>query len=223
MSPPVAHASAVFLFAGEGAHSAGPDLSMLRTSPSYTVIDDTLKAQHGQSVDAFLEKNLGDHTAPFSPVVTTILNILQADLWRMWGHGPAYALGHSVGELAAAYVSGIIDVPTALRIAYENGVVAASLQGKMLHTTLPAGERRAPQTRAALQAGSLACLTTPRPSASREYTLVHTTRAAARCARATLLAHDGCLHSRLQTSSRCCRTASATSRPSIAASSAPTR
>lgn len=64
-------------------------------------------------------------------------NILQADLWRLWCHAPSYALGHSIGEIAAAYVSGLIDVGTALRIAYENGLVAAALAGKMLHTTIP--------------------------------------------------------------------------------------
>jgi hypothetical protein len=39
--------------------------------------------------------------------------------------------------LGAAYVSGLLDVPTALRIAYENGLVASALKGKMVHTTMP--------------------------------------------------------------------------------------
>lgn len=34
----------------------------------------------------------------------------------------------------------MVDVSTALRIAFENGVVAAAMSGKMLHTTLPAAQ-----------------------------------------------------------------------------------
>jgi len=133
-------AQGVFLFGGEGAHSADLDLSILKTSPAYELVDAAMQEQHGVTADSFLQEHLGHHAVPWSPVVTTMLNILQADLWRMWGHEPCYALGHSIGELAAAYVSGILTVPWALRIAYENGTVAASLQGKMLHTTIPADQ-----------------------------------------------------------------------------------
>ena len=40
-------------------------------------------------------------------------------------------------QIAAAYVSGLIDVPTALRIAFENGTVASAVDGKMAHTVMP--------------------------------------------------------------------------------------
>ena len=30
-------------------------------------------------------------------------------------------------QIAAAYVSGLVDIPTALRIAFENGTVAAAM------------------------------------------------------------------------------------------------
>ena len=70
--------------------------------------------------------------------LTVALQVLQADLWRSWGHSPGYALGHSVGEISAAYVSGILDLRAALRIAYENCLVAAALTGKMVHTYINA-------------------------------------------------------------------------------------
>jgi acyl carrier protein len=132
--------SAIFIFAGEGAHSAGLDLSLLKSSPSFDAVEAAVKSQHGVSIDELLAAHLGVHEPPYSPVVTTVLNILQADLWRLWGHEPSYALGHSIGEIAAAYVSGLMDVGTALRIAYENGLVAAALTGKMLHTTIPSSQ-----------------------------------------------------------------------------------
>ena len=76
---------AAFLFSGEGAHSANLDLTVLKTSPAWETVDQTLLDQHGQSVEAFLSAHLGVHAPPFSPVVTTVLNILQADLWKLWG------------------------------------------------------------------------------------------------------------------------------------------
>ena len=93
-------AKAIFLFGGEGAHSADPDLSVLKQSPSWTAVDTALHGQYGVGVEDFLAENAGKHSCPGSPVVTTVLNILQADIWRMWGHSPAYALGHSVRPVA---------------------------------------------------------------------------------------------------------------------------
>jgi acyl transferase domain-containing protein len=37
--------------------------------------------------------------------VTAAISILNADLWRSWGFRPALALGHSIGEVPAAYVA----------------------------------------------------------------------------------------------------------------------
>ena len=75
---------AIFLFAGEGAHSAGLDLTVLKTSPSWPTVDGALREQHGLSADEFLGAHLGNHAPPYSPVVTTVLNLLQADLWKLW-------------------------------------------------------------------------------------------------------------------------------------------
>jgi hypothetical protein len=77
--------TAVFFFAGEGAHSAGADLTVLKTSPAWPAVDAAMLSQHGVSADAFLETHLGNHAPPHSPLVSTILNLLQADLWRLWG------------------------------------------------------------------------------------------------------------------------------------------
>ena len=103
-------ARAIFLFAGEGAHSAGVDLTVLKTSPSWLAVDATIFAQHGASADDFLAMHLGDHTAPYSPVVTTILNILQADLWKLWGR--TRAPGRE--RLAFAYPCVAVAAPISL-------------------------------------------------------------------------------------------------------------
>jgi acyl transferase domain-containing protein len=50
--------------------------------------------------------------------------ILQAGLtalWRDWGVEPAATIGHSQGEVAAAYAAGVLDLPDAVRISYHLG------------------------------------------------------------------------------------------------------
>ena len=80
----------VFLFAGEGAHSALSEdelrelTSLLASSPSFSRVDGALRELVSKGVEQFLAANLGRHSAPHSPVVTTVLNLLLADMWRGW-------------------------------------------------------------------------------------------------------------------------------------------
>ena len=128
----------IFLFAGEGAHSTNIDLSVLKTSPTWPQADAALQKLLGTGADAFLNANSGNHAAPASPLVTTLINVLHADLWRQWGLEPVYALGHSIGEVAATYVAGLLSVEEAIDMAHRLGKVAAELPGAMVHAVIPA-------------------------------------------------------------------------------------
>ncbi|MEW5989538.1 MAG: acyltransferase domain-containing protein, partial [Chloroflexota bacterium] len=59
-------------------------------------------------------------------------------LWRSWGMKPSAVVGHSVGEIAAAYVSGAISLADACRIITHRGrlMQGATGKGKMLATRL---------------------------------------------------------------------------------------
>ncbi|KAI0484209.1 hypothetical protein GGR56DRAFT_668793 [Xylariaceae sp. FL0804] len=71
----------------------------------------------------------------------TAVQVALVDLLREWGVAPAVVLGHSSGEIGAAYAKGALSRETAWTVAYHRGRLSASLNitGAMLAVAL--GER----------------------------------------------------------------------------------
>ena len=63
-----------------------------------------------------------------------VLQVALAALWRSWGIEPVAAIGHSAGEIAAAYVAGALDLPDALAVVYHRSRLqqTAAGAGRML-------------------------------------------------------------------------------------------
>lgn len=141
MSPSTA--PRVFLFCGEGAHSAETDIACLKLSRSWPAVVDAFQQLGLADAETFLSQNLGKHHAPTSPVVSVVLNMLNADLWQQWGEVPSFVLGHSVGEVAAAYTAGILTAGQAISCAFHLGLAMEGSPGKMLHTEM---QRKASQS-----------------------------------------------------------------------------
>jgi NADPH:quinone reductase-like Zn-dependent oxidoreductase/acyl transferase domain-containing protein len=64
----------------------------------------------------------------YSQPLCTILQIALVQLLRDWGISPNSVVGHSSGEIAAAYAIGSISMHSALKIAYYRGVVSQKLR-----------------------------------------------------------------------------------------------
>ena len=78
---------------GEGAHDAAIDVIGLKASASWSSVATAVRQHLGCGLEAFIATQLGYHAAPSSPVVRTILNILNADRWRAAGYEPRLGCG----------------------------------------------------------------------------------------------------------------------------------
>ena len=111
-APPV-----VFVFPGQGSRSdAGMGEALDRTAPVFRAALDAcgaLLARHGIALREVLwgpdAAAALTHTALAQPALVA-LEYAVAQQWMAWGVRPAAVVGHSVGELTAAIVSGALSI-----------------------------------------------------------------------------------------------------------------
>ncbi|KAF2008794.1 putative polyketide synthase [Aaosphaeria arxii CBS 175.79] len=99
---------------------------------SYPVFQETIDVASqtlqgiGAQYDLIEELNLDEKTtrinqAHISQPSCTAIQLAIIDLLRSWGVTPAAVVGHSSGEIAAAYAAGILSVESAMIIAHHRG------------------------------------------------------------------------------------------------------
>jgi len=85
------------------------------------------------------ERTSNINKAAYSQPICTALQIALVDLLRHWGVKPVAVIGHSSGEIAAAYCKGAISRESAWKIAYHRGrltglirLLTPHIKGRML-------------------------------------------------------------------------------------------
>ena len=68
------------------------------------------------------------HLAEFSQALCTLLQVALVDLLRIWGILPSAVVGHSSGEIAAAYAMGALTKEDAWRVAYYRGLLSTKMK-----------------------------------------------------------------------------------------------
>ncbi|KAK5624368.1 hypothetical protein RRF57_000084 [Xylaria bambusicola] len=121
-----------FVFTGQGAQHVGMGLDLIRYPvfrASLERSDDAL-ARIGCEWSLFDELNNPEriHLPEFSQPLCTALQIALVELFRNFGILPAIVLGHSSGEIAAAYTVGALSHDSACRVAYWRGQLAGKLR-----------------------------------------------------------------------------------------------
>ncbi|MEU5328836.1 non-ribosomal peptide synthetase/type I polyketide synthase [Streptomyces parvus] len=119
----------VFLFPGQGAQSPGQDRALYRTASVFRDTFDEASALLGPVCGRpLLDWALDPEVDPAAQAVTEVAQpllvasgVALARQLRTWGAEPEAVAGHSVGEITAACVSGVLTLPEAVRFAAERG------------------------------------------------------------------------------------------------------
>jgi acyl transferase domain-containing protein/acyl carrier protein len=137
----------VFVFSGQGPQWAGMGRRLLAEEPVYREIvercDELSRSDLGGS---FLERIAGDERAlEHTEIAQPALFALQAGLaalWRSWGVIPGAVVGHSIGEVAAAFAAGALTLEEGARVAAVRGRAMAPAHGggRMVAVELPEEE-----------------------------------------------------------------------------------
>ncbi|KAK6949038.1 hypothetical protein Daesc_009110 [Daldinia eschscholtzii] len=125
--------SFAFVFTGQGAQYCGMGKALLDSSPIFVStireLDQVLRSLPPQyapdwTLEGMLRGDTSDsqiHEAVRSQPVCTALQIGLVNLLQGWGVRPSATLGHSSGEIGAAYAAGLLSASQALLVAYFRG------------------------------------------------------------------------------------------------------
>ncbi len=142
-----AHEQPVFVFSGQGPQWWAMGRELLAKEPLYRkkieACDGLFREFGGWSLLEELgrtEKDTRLQETAFAQPAIFALQVALADLWQSWGVQPAAVVGHSVGEVAAAHVAGILSLREAARVIFHRGrtMDAAPHTGRMLAASLDA-------------------------------------------------------------------------------------
>ncbi|SDN50481.1 type I polyketide synthase [Allokutzneria albata] len=141
----------VFVFPGQGSQWPDMALELWEHFPPFRdqvlACDEALRSYIDWSVVDVLLKKDGAPSLERIDVIQPVLFAMMtglAQLWRAHGVHPAAVVGHSQGEVAAAYIAGALTLDEACRIIARRSQAWSRLSGKggMLSVLLPAEEIR---------------------------------------------------------------------------------
>jgi acyl transferase domain-containing protein/SAM-dependent methyltransferase/acyl carrier protein len=122
-------AGIVFLFSGQGDQHPGMGRALFETQSAFRLAlerCDALLRPHLTTPLLEVLYGSGEQAAllqepAYAQPALLALQLALAELWRSWGVRPAAVAGHSVGEIAAACVAGVLSLEDALRLVAERG------------------------------------------------------------------------------------------------------
>ncbi|CCF35613.1 PKSN polyketide synthase for alternapyrone biosynthesis protein [Colletotrichum higginsianum] len=127
------HDNPIFVFTGQGAQWPAMGKELLNNCIFRTSIhrSQVLLEHYGCPWDLVDElsrtTNSNVDLPQYSQVLCTVLQIALVDLLREWGVVPKAVVGHSSGEIGAAYAAGLLSRCNAVKVAYLRGVCSGKV------------------------------------------------------------------------------------------------
>ena len=140
----------VFVFPGQGSQWLGMGVELLDTAPVFAEQINACAEAFTEFVDwSLIDVLRGAPGAPgldrvdvVQPVLFAVMVSL-AELWRSIGVRPDAVIGHSQGEIAAAYVAGALSLRDAARVVTLRSKLLLALAGRGGMVSLACGPERA--------------------------------------------------------------------------------
>lgn len=136
-STPLQHHKVVMVFPGQGAQWIGMGRDLLAKEPVFRQVieacDKAFRPHTGWSLVSLLTAPAEESRLSEIDVVQPALCAIQvalAKLWMSWGIQPQALVGHSMGEVAAACISGAIDIQQAALIICTRSRLMKTVSGK---------------------------------------------------------------------------------------------